>query len=69
VTPLNILAAILERRHRRHGQDNPPPVSRFHIHSATRDLRYDTSKARKDLGWVPAVGLDEGLRRALSASA
>lgn len=68
VTPLNILAAIIERRHRRHGQDNPPPVSRFHIHSATRDLRYDTSKARRDLGWVPAVGLDEGLRRALSAS-
>jgi predicted dehydrogenase/nucleoside-diphosphate-sugar epimerase len=66
VMPFTILAAFLERRHDRNGHDNPPPISRFHVNSATRDLRYDTSKAQRELGWMPAVGLEEGLRRALS---
>jgi 2-alkyl-3-oxoalkanoate reductase len=63
------LALLLERRHERGGSDDPPPLTSFHVSSAVRDLRYDTGKARRELGWAPAVSLDDGLRLALSADA
>jgi 2-alkyl-3-oxoalkanoate reductase len=67
--PLNILAAALERRHEQKGAGVPPPISRFHVASATQNLRHDVSKAKQELGWLPEVRLDEGLRRTVSTSA
>lgn len=54
-------AALLERHQRRRGSDVPPRLSRFVVRSACRDLRYDTTKARKLLGWRPAVDPVQGL--------
>jgi nucleoside-diphosphate-sugar epimerase len=63
------LAWMLEHRRERAHSDDPPPLARFHVTSAIRDLRYDTSKARQELGWAPAVSLEEGVVRALSSDA
>jgi nucleoside-diphosphate-sugar epimerase len=38
-------------------------LSRYRLISATKDVRYDTSRAKKQLGWQPNVSLQEGLRR------
>jgi nucleoside-diphosphate-sugar epimerase len=68
--PASLLSALggwLESRAERADADTPPRVSRFQIASATRDMRYDTAKARTRLGWEPAVSLDEGLRRTFPA--
>jgi nucleoside-diphosphate-sugar epimerase len=66
VAPLTMLARALERRREEAGAEIPPQLSQFQIEQRVRDLRYDVSKARTELGWTPAVTLDEGLRRALS---
>jgi hypothetical protein len=34
-----------------------PSLSRYKIRRATESLRYDTSRARQELGWTPAVGV------------
>jgi nucleoside-diphosphate-sugar epimerase len=47
------------------GADAPPPLTRHLVHSACRDVRYDSSKAREQLGWEQRFSLEEGLRRAL----
>ncbi len=62
-TPLRALAGWLERRAVRAGAERPPRLSRYQIAAATRDVGYDTSRARDELGWVPAVDLREGVRR------
>ncbi len=66
VAPLNALARVLERRRERAGAEIPPTLSRFQIEQRVADVAYDVSKARTQLGWAPAVTLDDGLRRALS---
>jgi 2-alkyl-3-oxoalkanoate reductase len=60
---LSRLARMLERKRERAEAKTPPRLSRFQIASATRDVVYDAGKARRELGWEPGVGLDEGLRR------
>lgn len=66
---LDGLARLLEWRSARHDSLTPPGLSRFVVRSACRDVRYDTSKARQQLGWQPEISLDEGLRRTLASSA
>ncbi len=65
---LNTGARVLESRSKAKGAATPPKLSRYVIRSAARNIRYSTEKARKELGWEPAVGLEEGLRRTLDAS-
>jgi 2-alkyl-3-oxoalkanoate reductase len=65
---LTRIAEILERRHEKTQADSPPRLSRFQIASATRDVRYDVGKARRELGWVSAVSLDEGLERTFATN-
>lgn len=38
------------------------PLSRTRLRRATEDLCYDTSAARRDLGWEPVVDLEAGIR-------
>jgi 2-alkyl-3-oxoalkanoate reductase len=40
-----------------------PPLTRFLVTSLTTAHWFDISAARRDLGFVPKVGFDEGLRR------
>jgi len=58
---LAILAAGLELvwRLARRGS---PSLSRYKIRRATESLRYDTSRARRELGWTPDIGVRALLR-------
>jgi nucleoside-diphosphate-sugar epimerase len=47
------------------GANTPPPLTRHLVHGACRDIRYDASKARRELGWQQRFSLEEGLRRTL----
>jgi len=55
-------ARVLEWRARRRGSEAPPRFSRYVVRSACRNLRYDTARARRELGWKPEIGLAEGVR-------
>ncbi|HEU5316267.1 MAG TPA: SDR family NAD(P)-dependent oxidoreductase [Chloroflexota bacterium] len=61
-------ALLLELRQRRAGSDVPPRLSRFVVRSAVCDLRYSSARARRDLGWEPAVSVREGLSRTVGAA-
>jgi nucleoside-diphosphate-sugar epimerase len=63
--PLKALASRLEAKAAEADAETPPKLSNFQIASATRDVRYATTRAREDLGWEPEIGLEEGLRRTL----
>jgi nucleoside-diphosphate-sugar epimerase len=65
---LSGVARLLEAKRERDGSDAPPKLTRFVVASATSSRRYDTTGARRDLGWRPEVSPDEGLRRALGIS-
>ena len=45
------------------GRAGDPPMTRFVASQLGTDHWYDISAARRDLGYVPAVGLEDGLRR------
>jgi nucleoside-diphosphate-sugar epimerase/predicted dehydrogenase len=60
------VARYLEWKTKRNNAHIPPNLSRYTVRSACRSLRYDTEKARQQLGWQPEVALNEGLRRALN---
>jgi nucleoside-diphosphate-sugar epimerase len=44
-----------------------PPVTRFAVEQLATAHWFDTRAAARDFGYVPAISIDEGLRR-LSAS-
>ncbi len=44
------------------------PLSRYRIRSICPLSNFDQSAARKQLGWTPRVGVEEGLRRTFAAS-
>jgi nucleoside-diphosphate-sugar epimerase len=44
-------------------RDREPPVTRFVARQLTTAHWFDISAARRDLGYVPRVSIDEGLRR------
>ena len=53
-------------------RQDDPPMTRFLARQLATDHWFDVSAARRDLGWAPVVGLDEGFRRlgdALAAAA
>lgn len=43
-----------------------PPLYRRRVDFFTKSRSFDTSRARAELGYAPAVGLDEGIRRTLA---
>ncbi|HWO40506.1 MAG TPA: NAD(P)-dependent oxidoreductase [Candidatus Eisenbacteria bacterium] len=45
-----------------------PPVSRHQFERALASIHYDTTRARRDLGWSPRVHVADGLRRIRAAS-
>ena len=56
------VAGLLEMKNRLTRSEVPPKLSRFAIRSAARNLRYDTSKAKEQLGWQTAITFEECLR-------
>ena len=45
------------------GRSDDPPMTRFMAHQLATAHWFDISAAQRDLGYVPQVGVDEGLRR------
>ncbi len=59
--------AVVERVWPLLRRDDEPPLTRFLAEQLGTAHWFDPRPARDDLGWTPAVGIDEGLRR-LAAS-
>jgi nucleoside-diphosphate-sugar epimerase len=57
------LAGLSERLARLVGTKEPPSLTRMSLFLMAQDQRYDISKARRDLGWQPTVGMEESVRR------
>ena len=38
-------------------------LTRFRVECATRNMIYDISKAKEELGFTPKVGIEEGVKR------
>jgi UDP-glucose 4-epimerase len=62
---LSGFARLLEWRSGSGSSRTTPKLSRFVISSACRNIRYDTQKSREQLGWQPAVTLEEGLQNSI----
>ena len=58
-----MMAALLEAQAALTKTNRSLPLSRYRLICATKDLCYDTSRAKKQLGWKPNVSFEEGLRR------
>lgn len=55
-------AKFFEYMAQRKDSDVSPPISMFTVDAIRRNLIYDTSKIKNELGWKPAYSTDEGLR-------
>ncbi len=55
------LAAVLEPPWRWLGRRTPPPVTRFAAAMLSSTVTVRTDRARRELGWQPVIGVDEGL--------
>jgi nucleoside-diphosphate-sugar epimerase len=64
-----VLACFLEAGYRTFHVANEPPVTRLSVLEMGRDHYFDISAARRDLGYHPAVSMEEGLERMRSAFA
>jgi nucleoside-diphosphate-sugar epimerase len=58
-----VAGAAAESLWRLLGREDDPPMTRFLARQLATDHWFDVSAARRDLGWTPVVGLDEGFRR------
>ncbi len=56
-------AAALETLWKLSGAKNEPPLTRFVLQQLTTAHWFDISAARRDLGYVPSVSIEEGMRR------
>ncbi len=56
-------ASVLETAWRLAGAGSEPPLTRFVLRQLTTAHWFDISAARRDLGYEPAVTIEEGMRR------
>jgi nucleoside-diphosphate-sugar epimerase len=61
------LAGMCEWYHRWSSGQLPAVLTRYKSAAMWKAVRYINAKAKARLGWRPAVGLDEGLRRTFAA--
>ena len=62
--PLAWAAAwLFEKTYRLSGRTEEPPLTRFLVHELTTAHWFDLAAARRELGYVPKISIDEGLRR------
>lgn len=57
------IGAVLERVYGAFRPDAEPPMTRFLAHQLSTAHWFDISAARRDLGYAPAVSIDEGVKR------
>lgn len=57
------VAAALEFTFKLTGSKKPPVLTRFAVAALAGSRSYSIDKARRELGYVPAVPLDEGMKR------
>lgn len=48
------------------GWQKPPALTRYAVALIGRSVRFSIEKARAELGWVPRVGIQEGVRRTIA---
>jgi 2-alkyl-3-oxoalkanoate reductase len=58
-----LLGAVLEGVYGLFGAENEPPMTRFVARQLSTAHWFDISAARRDLGYGPAISLDEGMER------
>lgn len=59
-----VLLSLAALRQSLANSEAPPSLSRYVVRSACRDIVYDTTRAREQLGWQPEVTVEEGMQRA-----
>ena len=64
-----LAGAALETAYRLSGRTAEPPLTRFVAGQLSTSHWYDIAAARRDLGYAPAVSVEEGLRRLAAADA
>lgn len=47
------------------GKKDPPRVTRRAVYMLSRPIEFTPEKARRELGWVEEIGIEEGVRRSL----
>ncbi|HEX7915950.1 MAG TPA: 3-beta hydroxysteroid dehydrogenase, partial [Rudaea sp.] len=57
------LAVTFEGAYRALGVRSEPPLTRFIVEEFSTSHWFDIAAARRDLGYVPQVGFEEGMRR------
>lgn len=58
-----VSAAVFEKLHALSGSKKPPLMTRYAIALTGRNLTYSCEKAKRMLGYEPAVNVQEGMRR------
>ena len=58
-----LIGAVMEGVYRLLGTENEPPLTRFVARQLSTAHWFDISAARRDLGYAPAISLDEGMKR------
>jgi nucleoside-diphosphate-sugar epimerase len=56
-------AWLFEKSYRLLGVAAEPPITRFSVLHMGKDHYFDISAARRDLGYNPAIGIEEGMER------
>jgi len=62
-------AALLETLYRAVRSASPPPITRYGARLVSCDCRYDIGRARRELGYRPAVSFAAGIERLAAAAA
>jgi nucleoside-diphosphate-sugar epimerase len=60
------VATLVEVGARLFQKKDPPPITRYGVCVITSNAIFDSSRARKELGWTAAVGFEEGLANTLA---
>ena len=57
------VGAAMEDAYRLVGAKKGPPLTRYRIAYVAKHLHFSNERAKRELGWVPSVGFEEGLQR------
>lgn len=60
-----LVARILEGRARRRGAKEPPRITQARLKFLGLNLDFSIEKARRELGYSPAIGFDAGMKKTL----
>lgn len=64
---VHAMAALMEGFAKALHMDSPPPITRYGARLVACDCRYDIGRARRELGYRPAVSFREGVSRLASS--